>query len=141
MTRTFIAFQTDLGIANTATILTPSSNPDGTWPLDMTGYSDLFLALKPTNGGNYGIIAAMGPDVFANLSPVNAAADLRGNNPQQAPQDFTDLFSDTSEAMTADVWNIFYIEGILKNQKLLRFKITNNSGGSSDIETAFMRLV
>ena len=139
----FIAFQLDSSIANGATILTPSSNPDGTWPLDMTGYSDLFLALKPTNGGNYGIIAAMGPDSvsFANLSPVNAAADLRGNNPQQAPQDFTDLFSDTSEAMTADVWNIFYMEGILKNQKLLRFKITNNSGGASTIETAFMRLV
>ena len=35
---------------------------------------------------------------------------------------------------TADVWNIFYIQGRLADQKLLQFKITNNSGGSSDIE-------
>ena len=34
----FIAFQTDIGIANGAEILTPSSNADGTWPLDMTGF-------------------------------------------------------------------------------------------------------
>ena len=58
----FIAFQTDLGIANGANFITPSVNPDGTWPLDMTGYQDLFIAIKPTNGGNYAISAVMGPD-------------------------------------------------------------------------------
>ena len=76
----FIAFQTDIGIANGAEILTPSANPDGSWPLDMTGYTNLFIALKPTNGGSYALTAVMGPDdvSFANLSPVNAAATLRG---------------------------------------------------------------
>lgn len=140
----FIALQTDLGIANGADFITPSQNPDGTWPLDMTGFNDLFIAIKPTNGGNYAITAVMGPDAqsFANLSPVNAAATLKGNirsNGEEAV--LNNLFSDTAEALTANVWNIFNIYKVLQNQKLLQFKITNNSGGSSDIETAFMRLV
>ena len=57
----FNIIQIDAGVANGAEILTPSSNPDGTWPLDMTGYSDLLLAIKPSNGGNYKIEAVMGP--------------------------------------------------------------------------------
>ena len=139
----FIAFQTDLGIANGAEILTPSANPDGSWPLDMTGFTDLFIAIKPTNGGSYAVTAVMGPDSvsFANLNPVNAASILEGNTGQASPQDFTQLFNDGSQTMTADVWNIFIIQNNLADQKLLQFKITNNSGGSSDIETAFMRLV
>jgi len=139
----FNIYQKDDAIANGVTIITPSVNPDGTWPLDMTGYRDLQIAIKPTSGGNYAFIASMGPDSirYANLSPVNASADLRGNLPQQAPQDFTDLFSDGSESCTADVWNIFYIGTILQHQKLLQFKITNNSGSSSNIETAFMRIL
>jgi len=51
------------------------------------------------------------------------------------------LFNDNACALIADVWNIFYIANVLKNQKLLQFKITNNSGGNSDIETTFLRLV
>jgi len=141
----FNIMQLDSGIANGGAILTPSSNPDGTWPLDMTGYNDIFIAIKTTNAGNYEIIAVMGPDSspFANLSPVNAASKLRGNAyPQQAfHSDFEDLFDEGAEALTANVWNIFIIENVLKNQKLLRFKITNDSGGSADIETAFMRVV
>ncbi len=79
--KTFFAFQVDEGIPNTGEILTPSTNPDGSWPLDMTGYNDLFIAIKPTNAGNYVIQAVMGPDSvsFANLNPVNAAALLKGN--------------------------------------------------------------
>jgi len=135
----FIAFQSDLGIANGVTILTPSVNPDGTWPLDMTGYSSLFLALKTNDGGNYTITGVMGPDAlsFANLSPVNAAATIQ-------------IFCETADeedavnsavSMTVDVWNIILIEKRLMQQKLLQFKITNNSGGTANIETAFMRLV
>jgi len=139
----FIAFQTDIGIANGAAFTTPSQNPDGTWPLDMTDYTDIQIALKPTNGGNYALKAVMAPaDLsYANLNPVNAAAMLRGNTGDATPNDFENLFSDGTEAMTADVWNIFMLRNVLKNQKLLQFEITNNSGGSSDIETAFMRLV
>jgi len=141
----FIAFHTDLGIANGAHIITPNANPDGTWPIDMTGYNDLQLAIKPTNGGNYAIQAIMGPDSskYANLDPVNAASFIRGNIEGTATtmSSFTNVLADAADSLTADVWNIFYIRTVLKNQKLLQFKITNDSGGSSDIETAFMRLV
>ena len=140
----FIALHTDLGIANGASFQTPDINEDGTWPLDMTGYQDIFLAVKPTNGGNYGIQAIMGPSAtglrFANLEPIDAAAVLRGNYKEDAT--FADLLNDSAEAMTADVWNILKVnEGKLAGQKLLQFNITNSSGGSSDIETAFMRIV
>ena len=139
----FIALQTDLGIANGGNFITPSQNPDGTWPIDMTGYNDIQIAIKPTNAGNYAITAVMGPaDVsYANLNPVNAAATLRGLTFNRNISVIDEALVDGSESLTADVWNIFMIQGVLANQKLLQFKLTNNSGGSSDIETAFMRLV
>jgi len=134
--------QTDIGIANSATFITPSANADGTWPLDMSGYSDLLIAINPTNGGNYAITAVMGTGSFANLNPVNAAATLRGNISSEMDQvDFKEMIVDAAESLTADVWNIFIIGPRLRSQKLLQFKIINNSGGSSDIQTAFMRLV
>jgi len=139
----FIAFGEFPAIANGGTILAPSVNADGTWPLDMTGFRDVFIGLKPTNAGNCAITAVMGPDSnsFANLSPVDAAATLKGNFPQSSPNDFTNLFIDSGEPMIADVWNIFSLVTILANQKLLQFKIVNNSGDISTIETAFMRIV
>jgi len=137
----FSITQTDIGIANGVTIITPSQNADGTWPLDMTGYSDLFIAINPTNAGAYAFTAVMGTAPFANLSPVNAAATLRSNTKSSTETDvFANTFSDSAETLAA-VWNIFMITNVLSNQKLLQFKITNNSGGSSDIQTAFMRLV
>ena len=76
----FGQIQLDSAIANGGTITTPSANADGTWPLDMTGYNDLFLAIKTNDAGNYSITAVMGPDSlsFGGLSPINAAASLRG---------------------------------------------------------------
>ena len=141
----FIALQADLGIANGASFTTPSQNADGTWPLDMTGYNNLFIAIKPSNAGNYAITAVMGPDdlSFANLSPVDPGDQLRlsllADNGQGGQ--FFDLMVDAAENLNADVWFIAYIEGRCANQKLLQFSITNNSGGSSDVETAFMRVV
>ena len=136
----FRAFQKDDGIANGADILTPSTNADGTWPLDMTGFTYVMIALKPTNGGDVAIEAVMGPaDVsYANLSPVDAASSLLTNEDVSATLE--SAFKDTSQTLTADVWNIFKIAR-LEEFKLLQFKITNNSGGASTVETAFMRLV
>jgi len=140
----FGQIQLDSGVANGASIITPSKNADGTWPLDMTGYSDIFLALKTTNAGNYDIIAIMGPSdlSFGGLSPLNAATTLRGR-PRfpQSSDSMNSLLNDSAEALTADVWNIFSIQSCLANQKVLQFSISNNSGGSADIESAFMRLV
>ena len=108
---------------------------------DMTGFKDIQLAIRPSNGGNFAITAVMGPDTnkYANLSPVNAASTLRGVRSSAADMD--PLFSDAAESLTADVWNIFIIQNNLRNQKLLQFKIVNNSGGDSDIEIMYMRLV
>lgn len=130
------------GIANGGTILTPSANADGSWPLDMTGYTDIFIAFKVSTGGNFKIEAVMGPDSnsFGGLSPVNAAAVLKGTTLQGDFQ-LGQVLVDSAEALTNDIWNIFMIQGRLANQKLLQFKITNNSGDVSDIETAFFRIV
>jgi hypothetical protein len=137
----FRAFQIDEAIANGGTILTPSANADGTWPLDMTGFSDLLIAIRPTDAGDYAIQAVMGTESFANLNPVNAAAPLKGLFDPRA-KNFENLLDDDAEALTVNVWNIFYVNNArLANQKVLQFKITNNSGGVSTIETAFMRLV
>jgi len=137
----FIIYR-DEEIANGGTILTPTANPDGTWPLDMSGYNDLLIGLKPTNGGQYQLVAVMGPNTvsFANLTPVDAADGLRiASDPTNNA--FTDLLNDTNETCTADVWTIFSLPSRAKGQKLLQFAITNSSGGISTIETAFMRLV
>jgi len=137
----FFAFQKDDGIANGGEILAPTGVTDKPWPLDMTGYCKLYVAIKPSNGGNYAITAIIGPDdfSFANLRPVNAATIIRIR--ETSGSGMEDAFNDSAEALTANVWNIFLIQNRLEAQKLLQFKITNNSGGASDIETAFMRVV
>jgi len=145
---TFNIRSVDEAIPNGTAILTPTTNADGSWPLDMTGYRDIFIAILTTEAGNYEIQAVMGPQAvdggFAGLTPVNPAAKLRGNAypQQQYHSDFEDLFDEGAEALTADVWNIFIIENVLKSQKLLQFKIKNNTGSeAAKIETAFMRIV
>jgi len=139
----FNFFTKDEVVANGQDILTPSTNPDGSWPLDMTGYRDIAIAINPSRTGNYAIEAVMGPDSvrYANLSPINPAATLRRSDPNHSPPDLENAFVDSAEALTADVWNIFMIYSSLKNQKVLQFKITNNSGGDANIECAFMRIV
>jgi len=139
----FHSFGKDEAIANGASILAPQAS--GTiWPLDMTGFNDIQIAIKPTSGGSYAIAGVMGPADFAyaNLRDVNPAIDLRGSLPSRVGDPgIYELLDDANETLTADVWNIFNIVERLKNQKLLQFKITNNSGSESTIETAFMRLV
>jgi len=135
----FLIDATHESVANGGAVLSPQATPDF---IDMTGFNDLFIAIKVSNGGNCGIEAVMGPatNTFANLTPVDAGATLKGISGTLRAVD--NLFADSSEALTADVWNIFPI-GLqrLKGQKVLQFKITNNSGGASDIEFAYLRLV
>ena len=133
----FLIDATHEAVANGADVLSPQSQPDR---IDMTGYSDLMIAIKPSNGGNYAITAVMGPETnyFGNLTPVNAAADLKGAVRQT---DFNNLLVDGADSMTANVWNIFFILDKLADQKNMQFKIINDSGSASDIEFGFMRLV
>ena len=138
----FIGITKEEGIANGAEALFPATNEFPS--INMTGFSDLMLAFKPSNGGNLAITAVMGPDTtpFANLTPVNAAAELRIIVSEQvAGGSFVAAVNESAESCTADVWNIFTIQGRLAGQKNLQFKITNNSGGASNIEFGFMRLV
>jgi hypothetical protein len=130
-----------LAIPNGAAVLSPQK-ADHEY-IDMTNFNDLFVAFKVSNAGNFAITAVMGPDSYpyANLSPVNAAAYLRGNAAQASPDDFENIFQEGAQSMAADVWNIFSINGILRNWKLLQFQITNNSGGESSIQFASLRVV
>ena len=140
----FIALQLDSSVINTGEILTPSANADGTWPLDMTGYNDVMIAIKPTSGGAYSFTAVMGDESvsFANLSPVNAGVQLSAAYlGEPSDEGWYAVLYDGSQTMTANKWNILTVYGRAKDQKLLRFKIVNNSGDTADIETAFMRLV
>ena len=130
------------GVPNGASVLVPQKQPDR---IDMTGYRDLYIAIKPSRSGNCAVVAVMGADTntFANLTPVNAAATLRyiAIDDTAQNQDFRDCLNDAAEAMTADVWNIFNLQGVVANQKNLQFDITNSSGGNSDIEFAYLRVV
>jgi len=131
----FILYQKDDAIGNGGNFLTA-------FGLDMTGYKDVQIALKPTNAGNYAIIAVMGSSgqrSYANLTPLANASTLRGNI--QGAATIGDVLSDSTEALVADVWNIFYIKDNLRNQKLCQFQISNNSGGVSTVETTFLRIV
>ncbi len=140
----FSEVTTHINVANTAEVLAPATGQESF--IDMTGYQDIFIALKPTNAGNYAIEAVMGPDTYSygNLTPVNAAAGLKWIWPVDTTGQvsvFQPALLDSAEALTADVWNIFAIVGRLANQKLLQFKVTNGSGGISTIEFAYMRFV
>jgi len=128
------------GIPNGAAILTPQLGDHQF--IDMTGFNDLFIAIKPSASGNVAIEAVMGTEErpFANLTPVNAAAGLRGLTISNgAPLDL--LFTDSAEALTGEVWNIYVIQAQLKGQKNLQFKITNNMGGNRNFTFAYMRVV
>ena len=134
----FIGFTKHVGVANGGETLSPDT---GTLNfIDMTGFTQMFIAIKATRQGNYAIEAVFGPDTnrFANLTPINSGVGPRGN--EDFSSTIEELMRDTSETLTADVWDIFKIDR-MRDQKVLQFKITNNSGGSSDMEFAFMRLV
>ena len=137
----FIGITTQIAIADGGDTFNPDT-PDLN-KIDMTGFRNLFIAIKPDTTGNYGIRAVQGPDInrFANLQPVNAGITLRGNyDPRLATMD--SALVDDTEALTADVWNIFFIgNGRLQGQKNLNFRVRNNTGGPASFEVAFMRLV
>jgi len=137
----FSSIQSDIGIANGVAIITPSQNADGTWPLDMTGFKDVAFAIKVTSAGTYVMAAIQGPTSFGGLTPVNSGEGLKvAYDGDGTDAGLLDCFYD-GETLSPNVWNIFMVLGRTKGQKHLQFKVTNNSGSSSNIDTAFMRLV
>jgi len=137
----FFAITKNVAVANGGNTLNPATANIPS--LDMTGFRHLFVAIKPSNGGNYAFTAVMGPDTtrYANLSPV-AAGDALANNYDAGPKNqFVNAFADSNQPCTADAWNVFPIYDALEGLKNLQMRITNNSGGESTFEVAFMRLV
>ena len=137
--RVFKIDATHFAVPDNAAVLVPQAQPDF---IDMTGFNDLYIAIMGTRSGNCMISAVMGPDTntFANLTPVNAAADLKYLS-DGLTTTFQNLLSDSSEALTADVWNIFSLNRRgFSGQKNLQFKITNTAGGGSDLTFAYLRI-
>ncbi len=139
----FIGFTKDIDVSNGATILAPTGPKDPDNFIDMSGFSAIQLAIKPTNQGTYGIDAVMGPDTYpyANLSPVAAEQNIRAIWETVAAATFNAVVDDSNEALIADHWNILTVYNRLSDQLLLQWKITNSSGGTSTIETAYRRLI
>jgi len=139
----FIGLSIDIGVANGATFLAPTGNADSDNYIDMSGFQAIQLAIKPTNQGTYGIDAVMGSDnyPYANLTPVAAEQNIRAIWETVAAATFNAVVDDANESLIADHWNILTVYNRLADQLLLQWKITNSSGGSSTVETAYRRLV
>ena len=140
----FTIMGTREAIANGASIVSPVGATDDDNFIDMSGFKDLFIAMRVTNTGNFRIEAVMSVYAFANLSPVNEGAVLRGNTNAWNGSNLSEignLILDSADTLTTNVWNIFAIQDRLKDQKSFQIKITNNSGDVSDIQFAYMRLV
>ena len=138
----FFGFTKHVQVANGGATLSPDTGELNF--IDMTGFTDLMIAMRPSAAGNYGIVAVMGPDTnrFANLNPVATGENLRGNSFPASTDDIAQLLNQSTEAYDiADAWKILYIHSRLKGQKNLQIKITNNTGGASTMDVAFMRLV
>jgi hypothetical protein len=138
----FFGFTKHIQVANGGGTLSPD-NGDVNF-IDMTGFNDLMIAMKPSVAGNYKIVAVMGPDTnrFANLSPVATGENLRGNSFPASTDDIAQLLNQSTEAYdSANAWKILYIHSRLKGQKNLQIQIVNNTGSPADMEVAFMRLI
>ena len=137
----FIGLTRAESIANNGSIQVPDT--DNIPSVNMFGFTDIFVAFKVSNGGSYAITATVGPDTtsFANLSPVNAGATILRAIPGHSPPDLETAFLEAGTTLTADVWNIFAIYESLANVENIQFKWDNLSGGNSNMEFAFRRIV
>jgi hypothetical protein len=136
----FIGFSKDIAIPNGGVILAPTGSGKLSTFIDMSGFETLQVALKVTRAGGYGMTTVFGPDTerYANLSPIAAGENITVNDNSTT---FGTVVADGSETLTADFWHVFTILYRAKGQKNMQIKITNGSGGNSDIEFAYRRLV
>jgi len=140
--RSFIGLTKAESIPNGGEVLFPDTNAHPS--INMSGFNNIFIALKTTRSGNVSITAVGGPDTipFANLQPVNSGETLRAfKTLASGSSDRTEVVLDSSEAITQDVWDFFYIPQRCSDQQNMQFKIVNNSGGTADIEFGYQRVV
>ena len=137
----FFGFTKHVLVADGGTTLSPDTGNRNF--IDMTGFKNLWIAVKPSNGGNYAISAVMGPDTnsFANLNPIIPASNLRALTMNRSTDRLDSLFSDPADSLTSDAWNIFWVESVLQDQKNMQIKIVNDTGGESTIDVAFLRTI
>jgi hypothetical protein len=132
----FIDFQTDLAIADNAEII--SNKVISTY-----GYNLLNIAIQVSNTGNYYFELLFGGDAndsYLNLNPISAQRGPKATiRTDSATNAFIALLSDQEAIDVANVWTIFQVNDIKGFQ--MKLKITNQSGGNSDIQTAIQRLV
>ena len=132
----FFDLQTDKEIANGAEII--SNNV-----IDMQYHDILMIAINVSNAGSFvfELLQAGGPDdEYFNLKPSNTAANPRSTlRTDSATNTFDSILSDTETLGTNNVWTVFKCND-LKGYKI-KLKITNSSGGNSDILTAIMRVL
>jgi len=132
----FINFQKDVAIANGGEVI--SNNSISTY-----GYSKINLALQVSRTGDYFFETITAGDVderYFNLYPISTAASLKSTiRTDSGTNVFSSIVSDQETIGYADVWLIYQINDI-GNFKF-KFKITNQSGGASDIQLAIQRLV
>ena len=123
-------------VPNGATVTSPQGAS-----IDMTGFKTLQIAIKGSQAGNHTMTAAQGGDVYyANLTPPDGGATLRGNGDWYAAADFEDLTSSTN-SLSANVWNIYTIINRLQDQKTLQFLLTNSTGSEeATLQFAYLRV-
>lgn len=133
---TFTIDATHEAVGAGASVLSPQPS------IDMSGFTTLQFAVKVSNGGNYDFRAVFGPDTtpFANLTPVEAAQRIKIVDSTGSA--FENIMDVDNHSCTADVWIIFTIlADRTKEQKNMQIMIINDSGGNSNIEFAYRRIV
>ena len=132
----FKDFQTDLAIANNGEII--SNKVISTY-----GFNFLNIAIQVTRAGDYFFELLYGGDdndSYLNLNPIATSGTLKSTIRTDASTNaFMTILSDQESIGTANAWFVFQVNEIGGFQTKL--KITNQSGGNSNIQTAVQRLV
>ena len=129
----FREFQTDLAIANNGEVI--SNNTISTY-----GFSKVNLALQVSRAGDYFFETILGGDAndnYLNLNPLHTGGSLKATKDNGSA--FSSILSDQESLGSTGVWFVFQVVDIGDFQ--FKFKITNQSGGNSDIKMAVQRLI
>ena len=136
----FIGFTKAEAIGNGEHILFPATNNHPS--IDMTGFNDLFIAIKSSATGDIAIRAMSGPDTerFANITVAHGITYKGNYNDGNATLE-ENIVDSTETLSTADAFFVYMLQSRARNYRNLQFRITNNTGGIANFDFAFMRLV
>jgi len=133
----FRNFQTDLAVAG------GGGEVISNVPINMYGFSKVNLAINVSRVGDYFFETIFGGDVddrYLNLQPINTGGSLKSTiRTDSGTNVFSSIVSDQETLGSANVWQVFQINDI--GNFIFKFKITNQTAGTSDIQTAIQRLI